>query len=260
MTSLFDAVDDSELKKRDKKQDAALVPSVAKTYPFPSLPFLVPRAWVVPLYEPINAHYFADLDLFLQHEYLERGFYPHPTQIFAALEDCSPDSTRVVMLGLDPFIGQGQATGRSFSVQFGTEIPPSSKNILQEIKDDLKIEPINSGDFGRWHRQGVLGLNSILTVRPGVSRSHADKGWEYVTDHIISYLSVKREALVFMLWGSDAQSKARLIDREKHLVLESSHPSPKSAAEGRRPFLGSKPFSRCNTFLAAHGFNPIDWR
>ena len=162
-----------------------------------------------------------------------------------------------MLLGQDPYHGPGQAHGLCFSVRPGVEPPPSLKNIFAELHQDLGVEPPRQGSLEPWARQGVLLLNSVLTVQQARAASHANKGWERFTDRIIALLNERREHVVFVLWGSYAQRKGQFIDRDRHLVLTSAHPSPLSADRG---FFGSRPFSRTNAYLVQHGIKPVDWR
>lgn len=182
--------------------------------------------------------------------------YPAGEQIFSALDSTPFEQVRVVILGQDPYHGPGQAHGLCFSVKPGVEIPPSLKNIYKEISSDLGLPFPSHGYLQSWAEQGVLLLNAVLTVEAGQAASHQGKGWEIFTDKIISLLNAKREHLVFILWGSYAQKKGAFIDRKRHLVLESPHPSPLSASRG---FFGNHHFSRTNAYLQAHGQEPVDW-
>ncbi len=163
----------------------------------------------------------------------------------------------MVILGQDPYHGQGQANGLSFAVNGGVVLPPSLKNIFKEIENDLKIVPENNGDLSRWAQQGILLLNATLTVKMSSPGSHQNKGWEIFTDAVIKKLSEEREHIVFILWGNYARNKGMVIDKKKHLVLESAHPSPFSAHSG---FFGSRPFSKANTYLKRNGIGEIDWK
>jgi len=182
--------------------------------------------------------------------------YPPGTQIFNALNSTAFEQVRVVILGQDPYHGPGQAHGLSFSVQSGVRIPPSLANIYREIQSDLGIKPPTHGCLQCWADQGVLLLNSILTVERGQAGSHQGKGWEILTDAIVQLLNDEREGLVFMLWGSYARKKGAVIERRKHLVLTAPHPSPLSAHRG---FMGCKHFSRANEYLLQNRQDTIDW-
>ncbi|WP_395679139.1 uracil-DNA glycosylase [Dokdonella sp.] len=183
--------------------------------------------------------------------------YPPGPQIFAAL-DCTPfDAVKVVILGQDPYHGPGQAHGLCFSVRPGVPVPPSLENIFKELQRDLGIARPDHGCLLPWARQGVLLLNAVLTVEHGLAGSHAGKGWEGFTDACVDALNRERENLVFLLWGSYAQAKGKLIDRQRHLVLKAPHPSPLSAHRG---FIGCGHFSRANEYLRDRGHGPVDWR
>jgi uracil-DNA glycosylase len=193
----------------------------------------------------------------VKEEYQNESVYPPPKYIFRAFDLCPFDEVKVVILGQDPYHGKGQANGLCFAVGDGVALPPSLQNIFKEIASDLGKPLIHtSGDLSRWARQGVLLLNATLTVRAHLAGSHQGKGWEAFTDAAVAALSKEREHLVFILWGNYARQKGAHIDRTKHLVIESAHPSPFSAANG---FFGSKPFSKANAYLAEEGKEPIDW-
>jgi len=184
------------------------------------------------------------------------NIFPPKEYIFRALELTPFDNIKVVILGQDPYHGEGQANGLAFSVNKGTKIPPSLRNIFKELNTDLGIDIPNHGDLTNWAKQGVLLLNSILTVEKDKPSSHRNIGWEEYTDSLISKISKEKEHVVFILWGKYAQSKTPLINQNKHLVISSAHPSPFSARKG---FFGSKPFSRCNTWLEEKGIKKVDW-
>ncbi|MEK7602257.1 MAG: uracil-DNA glycosylase [Patescibacteria group bacterium] len=214
-------------------------------------------SWKEVLKEEFEKSYFKELTEFVKQEYLSGAVYPHPKNIFHAFELTPFDQVRVVILGQDPYHGKDQAHGLSFSVREGVRNPPSLQNLFKEIESDVgKSEDRITGNLESWARQGVLLLNATLTVRAGAAGSHQGKGWELFTDAVIKALSEKREHLVFILWGNYARAKGAHIDRTKHLVIESAHPSPFSAYNG---FFGSKPFSKTNTYLEQHGRAPIDW-
>ena len=183
--------------------------------------------------------------------------FPPPSEWFAALDAVPFDQVRVVILGQDPYHGEGQAHGLCFSVREGTPLPPSLVNICKELRSDVGCSPAKSGCLAPWSKQGVLLLNSVLTVESGVAGSHQNKGWELFTDAIIRELADKRDGLCFVLWGAYARKKGSFIDRNRHFVIESAHPSPLSAHRG---FLGSRPFSRINDWLRQRGQEPIDWQ
>lgn len=199
---------------------------------------------------------FAQTAEIVRREYATQQVFPPASQIFAAFDLCPFSKVKVVIIGQDPYHGDGQANGLAFSVAPGVAIPPSLLNMFKEIRDDLRKPMPTSGDLTRWARQGVMLLNNSLTVRAHLPASHANIGWNAVTDAAIKALSVGRENLVFLLWGSHARRKAELIDRSKHLVLEAPHPSPLSASRG---FFGCRHFSRTNDYLTNHGLQPIDW-
>lgn len=192
----------------------------------------------------------------IDHEYETKTIYPLKENIFNALKLTSFKDTKVVIVGQDPYHGEGEAHGLSFSVQDPTPLPPSLKNIYKEMKEDLGIEPAKSGDLTKWAKEGVLLLNSTLTVVKDTPNSHSKLGWNLFTDYIIKLLNAKEEPVVFILWGNFARSKKEFITNPKHLVIESAHPSPFSARNG---FFGSKPFSRTNEFLRKNNLEEIDW-
>lgn len=189
-------------------------------------------------------------------KYKEATCFPEYNNIFNALKLTSFEKTKVVILGQDPYHGVGEAHGLSFSVQDGIKKPPSLKNIFKELKDDLNIEESPSGDLTSWAKEGVLLLNSILTVEKDKAASHKDLGWELFTDHIIKLLNEKETPVVFILWGNFARNKKVFITNKRHLIIESSHPSPFSAYNG---FFGSRPFSKTNYFLLKTNQTPINW-
>ena len=193
----------------------------------------------------------------IEHEYQTKTIYPTQNNIFNALKLTPYSNTKVVIVGQDPYHGENQAHGLSFSVQKGVTLPPSLKNIYKEIYDDLGIEEPNCGDLTKWAKEGVLLLNSSLTVIKDMPNSHKDIGWSNLTDYIIKVLNQKEEPVVFILWGNFAKSKKQFITNKKHLILESTHPSPFSASSG---FFGSHPFSKTNAFLDANGLEPINWQ
>lgn len=190
------------------------------------------------------------------HEYDTKEIYPPKDYIFNALKLTSYENTKVVIVGQDPYHGKGEAHGLSFSVQKGIKIPPSLKNIYKELYDDLGVLPKDNGDLTGWALQGVLLLNSVLTVEKDKAASHRNLGWEPMTDYIIKLLNLKDEPVVFILWGNFAKEKAKLITNPHHYIIMSPHPSPFSAYSG---FFGSKPFSKTNEFLIKNGLVPIDW-
>lgn len=199
---------------------------------------------------------FAKTADYVRREYASTKIFPPAGKIFAAFDLCPFSNVKVVIIGQDPYHGDGQANGLAFSVAPGIEIPPSLVNIFKEIHDDIGSPIPDNGDLRRWAEQGVLLLNNSLTVRAHCPASHSAIGWERVTDAAIMALSARREHLVFLLWGSHAQRKLPLIDRNKHLVLTAPHPSPLSAYRG---FFGCKHFSRANNYLAQNSISPILW-
>lgn len=214
-------------------------------------------SWAERLGNEFAQPYFSQLTDFVRHEYATTTCYPPGRLIFNAFNLCPFDSVKVVIIGQDPYHEAGLAMGLSFSVPDGVAMPPSLQNIFKEIQGDLGIGVPQSGNLTRWAEQGVLLLNATLTVRAHQAGSHQRHGWERFTDAAISRLSEGRDHLVFILWGGYARSKASLIDRSRHLVLESVHPSPLSANRGG--WFGNHHFSRCNEYLAGHGMNPINW-
>jgi uracil-DNA glycosylase len=217
----------------------------------------LPPNWTFILQEEIEKPYFQDLKHFITEEYNHHLCFPPPAQIFAAIDQCPFDSTKVVIIGQDPYHGPGQAHGLSFSVPDTVPFPPSLQNIFKELESDLGIPYPQSGCLQHWADQGVLLLNSILTVRVHQAGSHQQKGWEKFTDAVIQKLANEKHNLVFLLWGSYAQKKGQWIDRSRHLVLESGHPSPLSANRGL--WFGNRHFSQTNAFLQKHYNQEIKW-
>ncbi|KPC55232.1 uracil-DNA glycosylase [Amantichitinum ursilacus] len=217
----------------------------------------VPAAW-----QPLLQSLRHDPVLLALSDFLEaeaaagKAIYPPREHWFAALEHTRPDDVRVVILGQDPYHGPGQAHGLSFSVPPGVRMPPSLNNIWKELARDFGLTPPQHGTLTRWAEQGVLLLNTVLTVEANKAASHAKRGWEILTDTLIRELAARETGVVFLLWGSHAQKKAALIDRQRHCVLESVHPSPLSAYRG---FIGCGHFSAANQYLQQHGRTPIDW-
>lgn len=218
---------------------------------------LIHNDWWGVLEPQFESPYYAKLHDFLAEEYAHYTIYPEMHHIFEAFEWTPFSQVKVVILGQDPYHGPHQAHGCSFSVLPGVKIPPSLQNIYKELQDDLGYPPVNHGYLKKWADQGVLLLNSVLTVRAGQAFSHRGHGWERLTDAAIHALSERPRPVVFILWGKAAQSKLPLIDTKTNIVLQSSHPSPFSANRG---FFGSKPFSKTNEALTAMGESPIDWR
>jgi uracil-DNA glycosylase len=213
-------------------------------------------SWEKHLHGEFEKDYFARLTQFVRQEYATATVYPPGKLIFNAFDLCPFDRVKVVIIGQDPYHGPGQAHGLCFSVNEGVPFPPSLRNIFKEIHDDLGTPIPQSGDLTRWAEQGVLMLNATLTVRAGQAGSHQRQGWEEFTDAAIRVLATERTHLVFILWGAYAQKKGAFIDRTRHLVLASAHPSPLSAYNG---FFGNKHFSRANAYLVEHGQTPIQW-
>ena len=201
--------------------------------------------------------YWADLQQFVAAERAEHAVYPPAAEVFAALHLTPFAAVKVLILGQDPYHGPGQAHGLCFSVRPGVTVPPSLRNVYAELEADLGIEPVRHGCLTAWAEQGVLLLNTSLTVRAGQAASHQGKGWEVFTDEVIKAVDAKPERVVFVLWGAAARRKKVLVDTSRHVVIESAHPSPLSAHNG---FFGSRPFSRANEALVAAGREPIDWR
>ena len=216
----------------------------------------IEESWHKALAEQWEMPYFKTLTDFVRAQYATTTVYPPASKIFAAFDACPFDKVKVVILGQDPYHGPGQANGLCFSVNPGVPYPPSLINIFKEVSSDTGAAAPSDGDLSRWARQGVFMLNSVLTVEQGRAASHASRGWETLTDAAIAALSANREHLVFLFWGSYAINKGKLIDRSKHLVLTSVHPSPLSAHRG---FFGNRHFSRANEYLQAHGITPIQW-
>lgn len=217
----------------------------------------IEESWKEVLKQEFNEPYFIDLVSFIKDEYRTQSIYPPGKLIFNAFNSCPFNNVRVVIIGQDPYHGPGQANGLCFSVNDGVKFPPSLVNIFKEIQNDLGTDYPESGNLERWARQGVLLLNATLTVREHDAGSHQGKGWEKFTDTVISIISEKKNKLVFFLWGAYAQKKGASIDRDRHCVLESVHPSPLSAHRG---FFGNKHFTECNEYLIFSGQDPIDWR
>jgi uracil-DNA glycosylase len=215
------------------------------------------ESWLDPLRGEFDQSYMADLKRFLSEQRaLGRTIFPRPANWFRALDLTPLDKVRVVILGQDPYHGEGQAHGLCFSVMPGVRPPPSLVNIFKEMQSDLGVTPSAHGFLEHWASQGVLLLNSVLTVEMGQAASHRDRGWERFTDAVIRLVNAKAEPVVFMLWGSYAQKKAAFVDTSKHLVLKAPHPSPLSAHSG---FFGCRHFSSANAFLQSKRLAPIDW-
>ncbi len=219
---------------------------------------MAPRTdWNPILRDELAQPYWAELQAFLADERSRHQVFPPAEEVFAALHQTPYASVKVVILGQDPYHGPGQAHGLCFSVRKGVAVPPSLRNIFTELHDDLGISPPRHGNLDAWTRQGVLLLNTSLTVRAHQAASHHGRGWERFTDQVIRAVNDKPERVVFILWGGAARKKRSLVDTGRHVVLESAHPSPLSAHNG---FFGSRPFSRANAALEAAGREPVDWR
>lgn len=212
--------------------------------------------WKSLLSDEFHKPYFHQLIEFVKEQYKSQAIYPRGVDIFRAFDRCDFGDVKVVIIGQDPYHGPGQANGLCFSVAEGVRMPPSLVNIFKEIRNDLGKPIPPSGDLERWARQGVLLLNATLTVKAHTPGSHQNRGWETFTDAVIKKISDEKEGVVFLLWGAYAQKKGEIIDRNKHLVLMSAHPSPFSADRG---FFGCKHFSRTNTYLKSKGKEEIDW-
>lgn len=226
-----------------------------ETEPGPIPP--LPPSWLTVLSDEFHKPYWSKLQAFVAEERDSFTIFPPEDEVYTAFQLTPYEFVRVFILGQDPYPGEGQAHGLSFSVKPGVNIPASLRNMYQELKTDLGIEPAKTGYLANWAKQGVLMLNAVLTVRAGDANSHKSKGWETFTDAVIRAVSAKPEPVVFVLWGAYAQKKLKLIDASRHTIVQSAHPSPLSAHSG---FFGSKPFSKINAALAARGDMPIDWR
>ena len=218
---------------------------------------MIGNDWDIYLKEEYNKDYFKKLIDFVNKEYKEKTIYPPKNEIFNALRHTAYKDVKVVILGQDPYHGEHQAEGLSFSVKNGIRKPPSLQNIFKELNDGLGIPFPETSSLIPWADQGVLLLNAVLTVEANMAASHKDKGWEIFTDKIIEILDKKCEPIVFILWGSFARNKKKLITNKNHYIVESAHPSPLSAYNG---FFGSKPFSKTNNFLISKGLKPINWK
>ena len=213
-------------------------------------------SWKKALQEEFDKPYWKKLTDTVRKQYHTTTVYPPASQIFRAFDACPFDKVKVVIVGQDPYHGKNQANGLSFSVNDGITLPPSLQNIFKEIQSHLGTTPLPSGDLTRWAKQGVLMLNSVLTVTASKPASHGGLGWEEFTEAAIQALNKNRKHIVYLLWGKYAQAKGAVIDRENNLVLTSAHPSPYSATM----FFGNHHFSKCNAYLQEHGMTPIDWR
>lgn len=213
--------------------------------------------WKRLLDEEIKKDYYVKLLEWVKNEYKHKNIFPKKEDVFNALVYTSYENTKTVILGQDPYPNIGQGMGLSFSVNEGVPLPKSLQNIFQELQSDLGCKKPKHGSLRKWAEQGVLLLNTSLTVEEGKPNSHQNKGWEIFTDRIISLVNEKKDPVVFILWGNNARSKKKLITNSHHLIIESAHPSPLSASRG---FMGSKPFSRTNNFLVSKNIKPIDWQ
>lgn len=213
--------------------------------------------WAPFFKEECHKPYFSQLNKMIGDEYARYTVYPPIDKVFNAFTQTPYSKVKAVILGQDPYHEPGQAMGMCFSVPDGVELPPSLVNIYQELSDDLGIAPSKSGDLTSWAKQGVLLLNATLTVRRGVANSHSRYGWQTFTDAVISYVDKKEEPVVYLLWGSFAQSKIALLHNKEHLILKAPHPSPLSAYRG---FFGCRHFSQANAYFEKHNLSPIDWK
>ena len=218
---------------------------------------MIGNDWDNLLKDEYNKDYFKELNKFVIDEYKKKTCYPKMSEIFNAFINTSYEDVKVVILGQDPYHGEGEAEGLSFSVKEGIPFPPSLVNILTELKNDLGYDLPKSGSLVPWAKQGVLLLNASLTVVKDTPKSHSGKGWEIFTDEVIKLINKKETPVVFILWGSDARNKKNLITNKIHYIIESPHPSPLSAYRG---FFGSKPFSKTNEFLKKNGIKEINWQ
>lgn len=216
---------------------------------------MINKSWDIVLKDELKKDYFKDLNIFIDNEYKNKTIYPPYENIFDALKFTDYDKVKVVILGQDPYHGLGEAHGLSFSVKEGVKIPPSLRNIFKELKSDLGIDR-TSTDLTDWAKQGILLLNSIMTVQKDTPLSHKNKGWEMFTDNIIKILNEREDPVIFILWGNFARSKKNLITSKHHKIIESAHPSPLSASRG---FFGSKPFSKTNEYLKQLKKEKINW-
>nr|WP_322708727.1 uracil-DNA glycosylase [Nostoc sp. ChiSLP03a]MDZ8209841.1 uracil-DNA glycosylase [Nostoc sp. ChiSLP03a] len=216
-----------------------------------------PNDWQKVVAEEFKQTYFTKLQDFLVSERLSYTIYPAKEETFSAFELTPYDQVKVVLLGQDPYHNENQAHGLCFSVRPGIKPPPSLGNIFKELKQDIGFETPNNGYLVTWAKQGILMLNTVLSVRAGMANSHKNKGWETFTDVVISKISQKPAPVIFVLWGKDAQKKLKLIDTNKNIIIQSAHPSPLSAHNG---FFGSKPFSAINSALISYGQSEINWQ
>lgn len=217
---------------------------------------MIGNGWDNLLKSEYTKEYFLNLEKFVSNEYKTKTIYPKMSEIFKAFQETPYDKVKVVIIGQDPYHGENEAEGLSFSVKKGIAKPPSLINIFTELRDDLGYKIPNNGSLEPWAKEGVLLLNSTLTVVKDTPKSHSNKGWEIFTDEVIKIINKKTTPVVFVLWGSDARSKKSLITNKIHYIIESPHPSPLSAYRG---FFGSKPFSKANNFLIKNNIQPVNW-
>lgn len=217
---------------------------------------MIGNGWDNLLKSEYTKEYFLNLEKFVSNEYKTKTIYPKMSEIFKAFQETPYDKVKVVIIGQDPYHGENEAEGLSFSVKNGIAKPPSLMNIFTELRDDLGYKIPNNGSLEPWAKEGVLLLNSTLTVVKDTPKSHSNKGWEIFTDEVIRIINKKTTPVVFILWGSDARSKKVLITNKIHYIIESPHPSPLSAYRG---FFGSKPFSKANNFLIKNNIEPVNW-
>ena len=217
----------------------------------------ITNEWLNEIGQEFTKSYYKDLYNFVSHEYNNHIIYPDANDIFSAFHLTSVKDVKVVILGQDPYHNEGQAHGLCFSVKPGVDIPPSLVNIYKELEDDLGCKVPNNGYLEKWAKQGVLMLNTVLTVRAHQANSHKNKGWEQFTDAVIEAVNMQDRPIVFILWGAPARRKKSMLNNPKHLILEAPHPSPLSSYRG---FFGSKPFSKTNRFLEQQGLEGIDWQ
>lgn len=220
------------------------------------MPSMLPDSWETALGGELEKPYFKQLTDFVEEERREHRIFPPRDEVFAALDATPFDQVKVLILGQDPYHGEGQGHGLCFSVRPGVKTPPSLRNIFKELRDELGYPVPDNGYLMPWAEQGVLLLNAVLTVREGEANSHKGKGWEKFTDAVIKAVSARPDPAVFVLWGNYAKKKLPLIDTERHIVIQGAHPSPLSA----KLFLGSRPFSQIDEAVKAQGHDPIDWR
>ena len=212
--------------------------------------------WKILLQDEFSKPYFEELTRFVREEYASQRVFPAGRNIFRAFDKCPFEKLKVVIIGQDPYHGEGQANGLCFSVNDGVQYPPSLQNIFKEIRDDLGVEIPASGNLDRWAEQGVLLLNAVLTVRAHQAASHAGRGWEQFTDAVVRIIAERKQGIVYMLWGNYAQRKGQIADPQRNLILKSVHPSPLSVYRG---FFGCKHFSKANEYLISQGREPIVW-